>query len=117
MPTDVHDLAEEPRALTLNRVGDAPEPRDAAGIVADHALSATDARRMNPDRLEDDEADPTPGLLGVIVDVPFARQVVITVVGGVGADEDAVSQLDRSDAERREDVGETTSYRHALAIS
>jgi hypothetical protein len=72
---------------------------------------------MNPDRLEDDEADSTPGLLGVIVDVPLARQVVVTVIGGVGGDEDAVTQLDRSDAERREDVGETTSYRHALAIS
>ena len=60
---------------------------------------------MNPDRLEDDEADPTPGLFGVIVDVPLARQVVVPVVGGVGGDEDAVSQLDRPDAERREDVG------------
>jgi hypothetical protein len=52
-----------------------------------------------------------------MVDVPLARLVVITVVGGVGGDKDAVSQLDRPDAERREDVGETISYRHALAIS
>ena len=91
VPTDVDDLAEELRAVIVDRVGDAPEPRDAAGIVADHALRATDARRVHADRLEDDEADPTPGLLGVIVDVPLAREVVVPVVRGVGGDEDAVS--------------------------
>ena len=117
MPTDVDDLAEEARAVIMNGAGNARERRDAAGIVPDHTLSATDTRRVNPDRLEDDEADPASGLLGVIVDVPLARQVVIPVVGGVGGDKDTVAQLDRSDAERREDVGETTSYRHALAIS
>src|SRR4030095_7566202 len=35
VPTDVDDLAKEPSAVIVDRVDDAPEPRDAAGVVAD----------------------------------------------------------------------------------
>jgi hypothetical protein len=42
----------------MNRVGDAHQTSGRSEVMADHALGATDARRMNPDHLEDDE--PTP---------------------------------------------------------
>jgi hypothetical protein len=67
-------------------------------------------------RLEDDETDSAPSLLGMVVNVPLARQMIVPVVGGVGGDEDAIAQLDRPDAERRKDVGEAV-WGHGAAIS
>ena len=107
VPPDVHDLAEEPRPLGVHGVGDSTEGGDAAGIVADHALRAADAGRMDPDRLEDDEPGAAARLLRVIVDVPVAGQVIDAVVGRVGRHEDPVAQLHRPDAERREHVRES----------
>src|SRR5262249_39920405 len=104
MAPDVDDLTEEPGPVPVHGLHHAAEGGDAARVVTDHALGATDAGGMHANRLEDDEPHPTPRLLGVIVDVTLARQVIDPVVRRVGGDEDAIAQLEAADAIGSEDV-------------
>ena len=106
---DVDDLAEELGVVRVHGLGHAPEGRDAARVVADHALRPADAARVHADGLEDDEPDAAARLLGVVVDVPLARQVLDAVVGRVRGHEDAVLQLDAADPDGREHVREGAS--------
>ena len=98
LPTAVKELHEKTRAVSVNGLGYAREPRNDLLAVAGERVRGEEAGRMHGRGLEDDQPRAAASASLVVGDEVLGRKVLVDERRLVGRRDDPVLKLDRSDA-------------------
>ena len=100
MAADVIGLMHHHRAVLVALVGDAAEMRDDGVVLGQEIAADQHGRAMHRRRLDHDHGGAAARALAVVAEMAVARQALVAHVRGVGAEDDAVLQLEMVRASR-----------------